>query len=263
MSKEVLNNIEKSGFKRFFSDALIIAAFPIVIYLIKFLYDLGQSHYYEIPDSLNSYSVSSLVGSMLVVGLGLVAGIAQMGTILRAKRERTSVEVIVIENTGLIFLAAITLNFYKNDLFALQWVLVAIGVIEILRYFIYPLIRYRKVEGYENKFNAHVVKMNKRRETLTDFIFQFNLFRSSTIFIFIIFVGVITYCYGYNQSYNQTTYYTDIRSKEWIVVRFLDDKVIEQKVDSSNKIQGEFRVRSLIDNGITLRKSNTGKLIKE
>lgn len=244
------------------SDALIIAAFPVVAYTLKFIFDAGYYSFYDIPNEINSFSISAVLSSFVIILAASFFILIQVGANINTKRP-TDVVDMVLTNIGIVIVSLFISLLFQDDtrLFTVVFSVIALWCAFTLA--LPPIFDKKKNGNYRERLRKHIEKAYRKRteqnETITDYIYSFMFYRISFLVILLVSILFSVHAFGYTHAKMKEEYYTLSNDNTWIVVKFIDEQAVLSKVENGY-ITHQFKIINSSDELYGFTKRQTGVL---
>jgi hypothetical protein len=256
------NELEKSTTKHWVSEGLIIAAIPIVAYMITFSYETGFAGFFGIPRefiALNFTSVFIVAGALLGVLFFLFLLTEIISMVFPPSKD-------IIYRTSLPFFP---LSLMCAALFILygsywrEWIgSVVVTMLFALFWYGFPLLTQRDKKGYRKKLEADE---EAERQVKTPFDHAIRLIggrKALIIILFLILLLDVSHHAGHAAALKQEEFLVANTSPEMVVLRIYGDHLICAPFDRATKeVQRSFIVLKVADNPqLMLRLEKVGPL---
>lgn len=233
-------------YKRYLTEGLIILALTISVYALVYAYNYGFLFYYRIPAEFASFSVASIFSTSIPI-IGMVILLLSYASVididdLRSKGRHSGLLLNIV--ILLIFSAAtfVLANILMGGMPGIWISGVAVLLYIVLKYFVWPAIRYREPINYIEKVNKYIEVRLTSNQTMQDYIWNFALYRKSASIVLLVALIAFTLDYGYSQASNKSEYFVSDRSSNYVVAKFLDDKAILVAREKGNKLGKSIKI---------------------
>jgi len=245
------------------TDALIIAAVPLVGYAIVFSYESGLAAYYHIPLQLITLSITHvLVTTAALVGvIGFLFSLASLGySTFLGGSSRGPIGQILIEISPLLLLLIGAFYLLGRQVNLVLPVLIVIAVFISLPFFL-PLLTQRKIHGYRAKLEAQE-HIDSSVESLTSLVIH--RVRPLRVMIVVCFflVLILANVAGEAEAAKRTVFLVDSARHDRVVLRIWGDTVVSRSYDVQNHRLGKELVVQKLSaaNPLMLSEETLGKL---
>jgi|GEM_PF-5996239 len=263
MSNKTDQSAASAPYKRYLTEGLIILALTISVYALVYAYNYGFLLYYRIPAEFASFSVASIFSTSIPI-IGMVVFLLSYASVvdiddLRSKGRHSGLLLNIV--ILLIFSAAtfVLANILMGGMSGIWISGFAVLLYIVLKYFVWPAIRYRQPINYIEKVNKYIDARLTKSQTMQDYIWNFALYRKSAFIVLLIALIAFTLDYGYSQASNKSEYFVSDHSSSYVVAKFLDDKAILVEREKGNKLGRSIKIIEVTDDH-TFTRQEIGRL---
>lgn len=251
--------IEGKNIRSIISEGLVIAALPVLAYLLTFCYELGYTSEFNIPIHLITPNITTIfiaAGSILFV---VVLAFIFVNLIYTLFQKDGSLPRRLVKYAPLIVMLYIYIN-----LFGLNWeeyiFIIILLVFFLALEFLLPLIGQRKVKGYKNKLAAQD-EFDSKLVTLYGKVFRLTGRTMAYIILYVIMLAQISLAAGRSEAYKQTEYLVIDKQCEQVALRIYGDIIIAAPVDVRNRtVENKFYIYNINNYDLVLQLEDIGPL---
>jgi hypothetical protein len=243
------------------SDAIIIAIFTFLGYVIAFAYEYGRATYFGIPLELISLDITHILISLSVLAVFVyliihLSNFLYMGFSNFSEPVRAS-----ISQQAFWFFSYIGLIWvFRRDY--IMFIFLSILFLMFVSFdFLFPLITQRNVSGYINKLTAHRnIVMVGGKHSLFGLASRVFGSRVYNFILYMIMFVIIAYYSGNQSAKGQYEFYMVTKYKNTVVAGIYGDRIVSVVLDNSAYIMNEYLINKISDTDVTLKKIVYGPL---
>jgi hypothetical protein len=250
-----LRNEEQAGSRagRLLSDAVLIAATPVVGYFVAYLHEIGSAQEYGIPYGFVSVDLSTALASALaLVVVLIVVSVMVNALILVFPHEAPSaVRARFTGGAWAVLILVVLVSIYGPEWRAWIWAPAGAAAAFLLSLTV-PLLTQRNVEGYVAKLEA-ADAVNREGVNRNLLSWASARFGSSVIYVTlgILLAGYLAYSTGRASAMHDRDYLVIQGKPEFVVLQVYGDVVVTAEFDRQRRcISHHLRVLKLSSKAI-------------
>lgn len=245
---------------RIFTESTMLAAIPALGYWVAFVYELGYFSYFELPGTFVEVALNSILLNSLSVVTGLGAFLIIIDFIRRIMSGVT--EALKFTLYKLLFAYFLVYGFglvFNRSHKEIQILLLIIALPIIWREVLWPMWKYRHLNGLGNKVTAARAK-DFEFDSAIDKITDKTGATPFLLLAFIYLVSIFSYLAGGYTANKQTSFFISDEKPNFVLVRKYEENWLTVKVDLENGIVLKTYELIPIDTIKTFSKRNIGRL---
>lgn len=221
--------------KKYLTEGVLLAGVPLLAYMYTYAFNAGYGSFFNLPLELISFSLPSLFSTLPALLFGLFIAF-QVFNGFSPGRPENKINLLG-QNVMIVLALWAAMTVVKAPVLPTTGFL-GVALIFIMLHFVYPLVEFRRVEGYENKVEAHIAKKESTQGTIGDFLYNSPMRKGFDIFA--LFTGslILAFFVGLRHANTQEKYYVLTSDQKWVVVRLLDDKAVLTKTRGNQLTNG-------------------------
>jgi len=248
--------------RNWLTESVLLAAIPVMAYLLAFGFEYGYYLAYGFPQELISIDLNRVFAAG-VVFLGGVLLVLIVTTVVLALLPSEHPLTPALAQAVTLTVAYLIFLFYYDRFDIFAWILGLLLLWYLVYKFVIPLLAQRGVSGYVRKYSTHE-QIRQTRGTLFRIMLRTFGPTPGIILVYFFIAVILSVTFGWRLAAERAYYFVVPGSPERVVLRIYGDSIVLARLDRPmRQILREYTVLRRTAGSITLREERIGPLTVE
>ncbi len=244
------------------TEGIVLAAIPVMAYVLAFGYEYGYYLAYGFPQELISVDLNRVFAAGVIFLAG-VLGVVLLTTVALALLPSDHPLASVIAQAVIYALAYLVFLTYLGRFDALGWIFGLTLAAYLLYKFAMPVLTQGHVHGYVRKYQSHE-QAQQMRPTLFRAMLRTIGPLPGTVLAYFCIAVLLSVTFGWHLATAREYYFVVPGEPERVVLRIYGDSVVLAQLDRpTRRILREYTVLRRTGGAVTLREERIGPLMVE